>query len=217
MKINEIFLSVQGESASAGLPTVFVRTAGCPLRCTYCDTAYAWTAQGAATMTVDQVMDQMRAYRCKRVCLTGGEPLVQSRDQVQGLLDRLAAESYEVSIETSGAVPIADFVLHPMQRWVLDMKVPSSGESGKMQLDSLRSLRPQDEVKFVVGDRADFDWALDLIREYGLEGSVGLLVSPVWEAVSPRELTEWVLASGVDIRVQIQLHKLIWDPQTRGV
>ncbi|HEY3368461.1 MAG TPA: radical SAM protein [Symbiobacteriaceae bacterium] len=217
MKINEIFLSVQGETSSAGLPTIFIRTGGCNLRCTYCDTGYALTTEGSVPMSVDEVMARVAELRVKRVCLTGGEPLLQPTPELQALLDKLAAAGYEVSIETSGAIAIAPFRLHDRQRWILDMKVPSSGESGKMDFRSLALLRPLDEVKFVVGDEADFRWALALIREHELEGRANLLFSPIWGDVSPLQLTEWVLASGVDARVQIQLHKIIWDPSARGV
>lgn len=217
MRINEIFRSVQGETSSAGLPTVFVRTAGCPLRCTYCDTPYALTTQGSVAMTVAEVMAQVRTHRVMRVCLTGGEPLVQPRAELQDLFDQLAAHGYELSIETSGAVAIAPFRLHDRQRWILDMKVPSSGESDAMRFESLALLRPADEVKFVVGTAADFQWSLAVIREHGLDGRTQLLFSPIWGDVTLLELTQWVLDSGVDARVQIQLHKLIWDPATRGV
>lgn len=217
MRINEIFRSVQGESTSAGLPTIFVRTAGCHLRCTYCDTAYAWTTQGSTLMSVDEVMEAVRAHGTKRVCLTGGEPLLQPEDELQQLFDRLAAEGYELSIETSGACSIEPFHLHEGQRWILDMKVPSSGETNRMHYASLALLRPQDEVKFVVGDPADFEWAVDLIRVRQLEGRVNLLFSPVWDAITPLQLTELLLGSGIDARLQIQLHKIIWDPSTRGV
>ncbi len=217
MRINEIFLSVQGETSSAGLPTIFVRTGGCPIRCTYCDTPYALTTQGSVAMTVEEVMEEVRAKRCKRVCLTGGEPLIQPARELQQFFDLLAAEGYELSIETSGAVPIAPFQLRAKQRWILDMKTPSSGESGKMDFDSLNHLRPEDEVKFVVGSREDFDWSVDLIQRHDLEASARLLFSPIWDAVTPLQLTEWVLGSGLDARVQIQLHKIIWDPAMRGV
>lgn len=217
MRINEIFLSVQGETASAGLPTIFVRTGGCNLRCTYCDTPYALTTQGSVQTTIDEVMAQIQAKRVKRVCLTGGEPLIQPKAEIQALLDRLADEGYELSIETSGSIPIAPFKLHEKQRWILDMKVPSSGEAHTMDYASLSHLRPHDEVKFVVGSAEDFAWSVALIREHGLEGRAGLLFSPIWGSCTPVELTDWVLASGIDARVQIQLHKIIWDPATRGV
>lgn len=217
MRINEIFLSVQGESSSIGLPTIFVRAGGCPLRCSYCDTPYALTTEGSTVMTVEEVMGRVRELKCKRVCYTGGEPLIQPKAEVQAFFDQLAAEGYELSIETSGAYPVAPFKLHDRQRWIFDLKVPSSGESGRMQFGSLADLRPVDEVKFVVGSRDDFDWAVSQIRQYQLEGRVGLLFSPVWDAVTPLELTEWVLSSGIDARVQVQLHKIIWDPNKRGV
>lgn len=217
MLINEIFRSVQGETSSAGLPTIFVRTGGCNLRCSYCDTPYALTARGSVKMTVDEVMARVRELQTKRVCLTGGEPLIQPQAEVQELLDKLAAEGYEVSIETSGSIPIGPFTLHDRQRWILDMKVPSSGESEAMHFASLNDLRPVDEVKFVTGTAQDFAWCVDLIRRYGLEGRCGLLFSPIWGAVTPLQLTEWVLESGLDARVQIQLHKIIWDPAARGV
>lgn len=217
MRINEIFLSVQGETTSAGLPTIFVRTGGCNIRCTYCDTPYALTTHGSVLMSVDQVMERVRELRVKRVCLTGGEPLIQPRAELQAFFDALAAEGYELSIETSGSIPITPFHLHDGQRWILDMKVPSSGESDAMHFESLNLLRPWDEVKFVLGTAEDFAWCLDLIRRYELEGRVHLLFSPIWDAVTPRQLTEWVLESGIDARVQIQIHKIIWDPATRGV
>jgi 7-carboxy-7-deazaguanine synthase len=217
VRINEIFRSIQGETSSAGLPTIFVRTGGCNLRCTYCDTPYALTTQGSAQETVAEVMDQIRALKTKRVCLTGGEPLIQPKAEVQELLDLLAAEGYEVSIETSGSIAIEPFTLHDRQRWILDMKVPSSGEAHTMVFDSLRLLRPLDEVKFVVGSREDFDWSVSLIREYGLDGRVGLLFSPIWHTCTPLQLTEWVLESDLDARMQVQLHKIVWHPDTRGV
>jgi 7-carboxy-7-deazaguanine synthase len=217
VRINEIFRSVQGETSSAGLPTIFVRTGGCNLRCTYCDTPYALTTTGSIHMTVGAIMHEVRKLKTKRVCLTGGEPLIQPRQEVQELLDLLAAEGYEVSIETSGSIPIAAFGLHPKQRWILDMKVPSSGEMEKMKFESLTELRPEDEVKFVVGNYADFRWSVELIKMYDLDGKVQLIFSPVWGQVTPLQLTEWALDTGIDARVQIQLHKIIWHPETRGV
>lgn len=217
MRINEIFRSVQGETSSAGLPTIFVRTGGCNLRCTYCDTPYALTAHGSLHMTVGAIISEVRRLTTKRVCLTGGEPLIQPRQEVQELLDRLGEERYEVSIETSGSISIAGFGLYPRQRWILDMKVPSSGEAHTMKFESLELLRPEDEVKFVVGTFHDFRWSVELIEKHQLNGKVQLLFSPVWGKVTPLQLTEWALDTGLDIRVQVQLHKLIWHPDTRGV
>jgi 7-carboxy-7-deazaguanine synthase len=217
VRINEIFRSVQGETSSAGLPTIFVRTGGCNLRCTYCDTPYALTTQGSVVMSVEHVMTEIARLKTKRVCLTGGEPLIQPKVEIQELLDRLAEGGYEVSIETSGSIPIAPFHLHEGQRWILDMKVPSSGESAAMDFESLRALRPVDELKFVVGSAEDFAWCLDVVRRYELEGRVPMLFSPIWDDVTPLQLTDWVLDCGIDARVQIQLHKIIWHPATRGV
>jgi 7-carboxy-7-deazaguanine synthase len=217
VRINEIFRSVQGETSSAGLPTIFIRTAGCNLRCSYCDTPYALTAKDSVQMTVGAVMGEVKQLKTRRVCLTGGEPLIQPPAEVQELFDRLAAEGYELSIETSGSIAIAGFHLHDRQRWILDMKVPSSGEAHTMKYESLGLLRPEDEVKFVVGTAEDFAWSADLIRRHGLDGRVRLLFSPIWGQVTPLQLTEWVLDSGFDARVQLQLHKLIWHPDTRGV
>lgn len=217
MRINEIFRSIQGETSTAGLPTIFVRTGGCNLRCTYCDTPYALTAAGSVHLTVGAIMGEIKKLRTRRVCLTGGEPLIQPRQEIQELLDQLAAERYEVSIETSGSISIAGFGLHPGQRWILDMKAPSSGESHTMKFDCLDLLRPEDEVKFVLGAFHDFKWSVDLIKRHNLEGRAQLIFSPVWGKVTPLQLTEWALDTDLDIRVQVQLHKIIWHPDTRGV
>ncbi|GIM44854.1 7-carboxy-7-deazaguanine synthase [Collibacillus ludicampi] len=218
MKVNEIFFSIQGESSSIGLPTIFVRFTGCNLRCTYCDTKYSYfegdpdTPQG--------IMEKIRNYPIKRVCLTGGEPLIQPRSEMQELLDLLYAEQYEVSIETDGSVDISKVKLHNKQRFILDMKVPSSGMSEKMDFENLKRIIPErDEIKFVVGNREDYEWSVQLIREHGLDPRKGyrLIFSPIFGEISPRDLVEWILADHLDARFQVQLHKIIWDPQQRGV
>lgn len=215
MRINEIFLSIQGESRSAGLPTVFVRTTGCNLRCVYCDTTYAYYE--GQQMSLDEVIARVQSYGVRRVCLTGGEPLIQPQAEVQAFFDRL--QGYEVSVETSGSIFVGQWHLHPNQRWVVDMKVPSSGESGRMDLRNLEPtvLRAYDEVKFVVGDREDYEWSRALILEHGLQGRCGLLFSPIWGTLQPLELTNWLIADRLDARMQLQLHKLIWNPTARGV
>lgn len=215
MRITEIFLSIQGETAAVGLPTIFVRTTGCNLRCTYCDTAYAF--YGGESMGTGAIMDRVRSYGYRRVCLTGGEPLVQPRPQVQELLDHLHGEGYEVSIETGGAVDLSPFRLHPGQRWILDMKAPSSGESHRMDLGNLDRVRSPDEVKFVVGTAEDYRWSVDLIRRHGLEQRAGVLLGPIWGELEPRRLVEWMLADRLQGRLQLQIHKLIWDPAAQGV
>ncbi|HEU4962787.1 MAG TPA: radical SAM protein [Bacilli bacterium] len=218
MRLNELFLSIQGETASAGLPTIFVRFTGCNLRCTYCDTTYSYYE--GDTITPDEVMEQIRAKKVKRVCLTGGEPLIQPRGEMQHLLDLLGAEDYEVSIETDGSIDIAKYTLHKKQRFIVDMKVPSSRMSDKMHWDNLRHLDPtRDEIKFVVGTREDYEWCLRLIREYDLAPAKGyrLIFSPVFRAIEPEDLVNWILEDDLDARFQIQLHKIVWDPDKRGV
>jgi 7-carboxy-7-deazaguanine synthase len=218
MRLNELFLSIQGETSSAGLPTIFVRFTGCNLRCTYCDTKYSYYE--GDTVTPEQVMDKIRALRVKRVCLTGGEPLIQPRAEMQQLLDMLGSEQYEVSIETDGSIDISKYTLHDKQRFIVDMKVPSSGMSERMHLPNLRHIVPErDEVKFVVGNRADYDWCLDLIREHDIHPSKGyrLLFSPVFGEIDMAEMVEWILADELDARFQVQLHKIVWDPNKRGV
>ncbi len=213
MLVSEIFFSLQGESSSAGLPTVFIRTAGCHLRCSYCDTAYA--RHGGTAMTVEEVFSQATAFGCRRFCLTGGEPLLQPAEEVQQLIDLLAP--YELSIETSGAIDVGRWRLHPAHRWVLDVKCPSSGETGRMDLRNLERLRPVDEVKFVVGDAADYAWARGIIRAYGLERRSRVLFSPVFGVLAPALLAGWLLEDRLEARLSLQVHKYIWGPEARGV
>ncbi|WP_018132347.1 radical SAM protein [Effusibacillus pohliae] len=218
MKVNEIFFSIQGESSSIGLPTVFVRFTGCNLRCTYCDTKYSYY-EGEPD-TPEGIMEKIRSYGVKRVCLTGGEPLIQPREEMQRLLDLLAAEDYEVSIETDGSIDISKICLHDRQRFILDMKVPSSGMSDRMDFANLRRIVPErDEIKFVVGNREDYEWSKRLIANYDLDPAKGyrLIFSPIFGGLTYRELVEWVLEDRLDARFQVQLHKIVWDPQLRGV
>ncbi|ARU61781.1 radical SAM protein [Tumebacillus avium] len=218
MRLNELFLSIQGETSSAGLPTIFVRFTGCNLRCTYCDTKYSYFE--GDIITPDEVMDKIRALKCKRVCLTGGEPLIQPRAEMQRLLDLLAEESYEVSIETDGSIDVSKFQLHAKQRFIVDMKVPSSGMSEKMHLPNLQHIvAERDEVKFVVGSRADYEWCTALIREQGIHPKDGyqLIFSPVFREIELEDLVNWILEDELDARFQVQLHKIVWDPDKRGV
>lgn len=218
MKINEIFFSIQGESSSIGLPTIFVRFTGCNLRCTYCDTVYSYYEGDAGTP--ESVMETIRNYRMKRVCLTGGEPLIQPRAEMQRLLDLLAEEQYEVSIETDGSIDVSKFTLHPKQRFILDMKVPSSGMSGKMDFHNLKRILPErDEVKFVLSSQEDYKWCMDLIHTHDLSPDKGyqLIFSPIYGDIEPKQLVEWLLADQIDARFQIQLHKVVWEPTKRGV
>ncbi len=213
MRVSEIFLSLQGESSSAGLPTVFVRTAGCHLRCRWCDTTYAFA--GGEELAPAEVYRRAAAFGVRRACLTGGEPLLQPRHEVLALLDLLG--DWEVSVETSGAVSLEGFPLRDGHRWVMDLKCPSSGMSERMDLANLDRLRPVDEVKFVVGDEADYRWAVETIRRHGLERRCRLLFSPVYGELDPARLAEWILRDRLEARLQVQLHKLLWGPDRRGV
>ncbi|GAX88545.1 radical SAM protein [Effusibacillus lacus] len=218
MKVNEIFFSIQGESGSIGLPTIFVRFTGCNLRCTYCDTKYSYF-EGEPD-TPEGVMDKVRSYGIKRVCLTGGEPLIQPREEMQQLLDLLGEDGYEVSIETDGSIDISRFRLHDKQRFILDMKVPSSAMSDKMNFENLKRIVPErDEIKFVVGNREDYEWSKDLIRQYNLDPGLGyqLIFSPIYGELTYQQLVEWLLEDRIDARFQVQLHKIVWDPNQRGV
>ncbi|KEO82140.1 radical SAM protein [Tumebacillus flagellatus] len=218
MRLNELFLSIQGETSSAGLPTIFVRFTGCNLRCTYCDTKYSYYE--GDPITPEQVMEQIRALKVKRVCLTGGEPLIQPRQETQVLLDMLANEGYEVSIETDGSIDISKYTMHENQRFIVDMKVPSSGMSERMHWANLRHLVPnRDEVKFVVGNREDYEWCTNLVREYDLDPAKGyqLIFSPIFREIELEQLVNWILEDGLDARFQVQLHKIVWDPDKRGV
>ncbi len=204
VRVTEIFRSLQGESSSSGWPTVFVRLTGCPLRCRWCDTAYAFT--GGETMPVDEVVARVEALDTRHVCVTGGEPLAQPG--CRPLLSALCAAGHEVSLETSGALDIGG--LDPAVRIVMDLKAPGSGESDRNRLENLVLLRPQDEVKCVLADRADFDWAVATCREHDLFERCTVLFSPVQGELAPTLLADWILESGIPVRFQIQLHKLLW-------
>jgi len=206
LKITEIFRSVQGESDSVGWPTVFVRLTGCPLRCVWCDTAYAF--QGGEWMELDSIVERVAAFDTRRVCVTGGEPLAQKR--CIELLTRLCDAGFEVSLETSGALPVDQ--VDPRVVKVLDLKAPGSGESARNLWANLDHLQPHDQIKFVLADRVDFDWAVEQVRSRNLT-RWPVLFSPVWETLSPGDLADWLLESGIDARLQIQLHKVLWGDQ----
>lgn len=211
LTINEIFHSIQGESSHTGRPCVFVRLTFCNLRCTYCDTAYAFTE--GEPMAIDAILDRVRAYRCRLVEITGGEPLLQ--EGVHELMTRLCDEGYEVLLETGGSIDIAP--VDARVKRILDMKCPGSGMERRNRVSNLESLRPGDEVKFVIGDRGDFDWAAAMIRARGLDSRCGVLMSPVFGGLPPAELAAWILQEGLPVRFQLQMHKFIWEPATRGV
>ncbi len=205
IRVKEIFYSIQGEAATQGLPTVFVRLSGCPLRCTYCDSAYAFS--GGRMMSVEDIITEVQDYPARYVTVTGGEPLAQP--SCIALLSALCDLDYQVSLETSGALTVAD--VDPRVRKVVDFKVPSSGEVSKNHWNNVNYLLPSDELKFVVGDRDDFDWALLQIEQQALIDRVASIwVSPVYQQLDPSVLADWVLSSGLPIRIQMQLHKLLW-------
>ena len=212
MVINEIFKSIQGESSFAGLPCVFVRLTGCNLRCRWCDTAYAF--HGGEKVTPEQVVERVRAMGGKLVELTGGEPLLQ-RETV-GLADRLLAEGYRVLIETSGERFVGD--LAPAVVKIVDVKCPGSGEGGRFNLANLDVLDRKDQVKFVVLDEKDYLYARDFLVMHELAERVDeIIFAPVFGQLPSRQLAEWILRDGLNVRVGLQIHKFIWDPETRGV
>lgn len=204
LKVSEIFFSVQGESSRAGLPTVFVRLTGCPLRCVWCDTEYAFT--GGQSMTLNRILEEVGTFKTRLVCVTGGEPLAQKNCLL--LLTALCDSAYEVSLETSGAIDIA--IVDPRVSRVVDLKAPGSGESGKNRWQNLELLTPHDELKFVIKDRTDYEWARNTIVENRLDTVCPVLFSPVQDGLEPRMLAEWILADRLPVRFQLQLHKLLW-------
>jgi len=212
LTVNEIFHSIQGESTHVGRPCVFVRLTACDLRCSWCDTAYAF--HEGSKMTVEDVVSRVRGYGCDVVEITGGEPLLQ-RD-VYPLMQRLLDEGRTVMIETGGHLSV-DEVPEGVVR-VIDVKCPGSGEAGKVHWENLDRLRPADEVKFVIKDRADYEYARGVVAQHGLlSKAAAVLFSPVHGVMNARELAEWILADRLAVRLQLQAHKFIWDPQTRGV
>jgi len=212
LTVYEIYQSVQGESTHVGRPCVFVRLAACDLRCSWCDTPYAFT--GGRKMSVDDVLADAAKFSARLIELTGGEPLLQ-KDAIV-LMERLIAAGWEVLLETGGHLPIDDVPDDVVA--IVDVKCPGSGEAGKMHWPNLEQLSPHDEVKFVIKDRADFDYAVEVIRRHDLPArAAAVLLSPVHGVLPPATLTEWLLESGVDARLQLQAHKYIWSPETRGV
>lgn len=212
VRVNEIFHSIQGESTWAGRPCVFVRLTGCNLRCTWCDTAYAFYE--GAQMEVAAVMDQVRRYDCKLAEITGGEPLLQRG--VHALIEALLRESYEVLIETSGERDIS--AVDPRVIKIMDLKCPDSGERERNRWANIQHLRPHDEVKFVIASRRDYTWAREVIGEYRMADRVNaILMSPVFGAIEPADLAAWILSDGLAARMQLQMHKYIWGAERRGV
>jgi 7-carboxy-7-deazaguanine synthase len=211
MRVTEIFHSIQGESTYAGLPCAFVRLTGCPLRCVWCDSTYAFS--GGLELTIDEVLEKVRAFGCRLVEVTGGEPLHQR--EAFTLIEQLCAERYEVLIETSGAIDISR--VDPQAHIILDVKCPGSGMTDRMDWANLNRLTRKDEVKFVLKDRVDYEFARQVISVYRLVDRCPVLLSPVFGELEPRQLAEWILEDRLPVRLQLQLHKFIWDPTMKGV
>lgn len=204
LRLTEIFFSLQGEASRAGLPTVFVRLTGCPLRCSWCDTTYSFT--GGEPATIESVLAEVAKYPARQVCVTGGEPLAQK--ECLPLLTALCDAGYGVSLETSGALDIS--AVDPRVSRIMDLKAPDSGESGRNRWENLPVLTRHDEIKIVIASRADYEWARQILQERHLDTLCPVLFSPAQGLVEPRALAEWILQDGLNVRFQLQLHKLLW-------
>lgn len=204
LRVTEIFFSLQGETSRSGLPTVFVRLTGCPLRCGYCDTAYAF--HGGESIAVDEILNRVAGYGVRHVTLTGGEPLAQKN--ALRLLKRLADAGYSVSLETSGALDVS--AVDPRISKILDIKTPGSGECERNLWSNLDQLTPHDEIKFVLCDEADYRWACTELTQRRLNERCAVLFSPVHGSLEPRRLADWILRDRLPVRMQVQLHKLLW-------
>jgi len=212
LRVNEIFFSIQGESTWAGRPCVFIRLTGCNLRCRWCDTEYAFYE--GRHLTVDEIVEQVRSYGSNLVEVTGGEPLLQK--DIHSLFRLLLDDGFTVLVETSGERDLS--VVDPRIVKIMDLKCPSSGESGRNRMTNLNHLSARDEVKFVIAGRADFEWACAIINRYSLDQHVNaVLMSPVFGRLPPSDLADWILRERLTVRLQLQLHKQIWSPSLRGV
>jgi len=211
LKINEIYYSVQGESTHAGRPCVFIRLTYCNLRCTYCDSEYAFYE--GKDMEITHIMNEIKQWDCNLVEVTGGEPLFQ--DKCINLLNELVKSNYEVMLETGGSLSISDVPKKVIK--IVDFKCPSSAMEKKNLWSIVEDLQPHDEVKFVIGNREDFDWAKDRITEYALDKICTLLFSPTFGKVAPQLIVEWILVENLPVRMQMQMHKMIWSPDKQGV
>lgn len=207
LRVAEIFHSLQGESTRVGLPTVFVRLTGCPLRCTWCDTPYAFS--GGDTLGIDEILRCVAAFACPTVCVTGGEPLLQR--QCLALLERLCDAGHSVSLETSGALDVSE--VDPRVSRIMDLKAPSSGELGSNRWQNLDLLTARDEIKLVLADEADYAWARQMLAEHRLAERCPVLFSPVADRLPPADLAAWILRDRLPVRFQLQLHKLLWGTE----
>ena len=205
LNITEIFYSLQGEAKEVGIPTVFVRLTGCPLRCNYCDTAYA--LKGNNPLSIQHILDEVAQYNAQYVCVTGGEPMAQSN--CLKLLDSLIDSGYTVSMETSGSIDITP--VNSRVSIVMDIKTPSSTEEHQNRYENLPILKSKDQLKFVIASRSDFDWCTEILDNHEVESEI--LFSPVYESLKPVELADWILEKKLNVRLQVQLHKLLWGDQ----
>ncbi len=212
LKVNEIFYSIQGEGTSTGLPCVFVRLTYCNLRCTYCDTEYAFYE--GKEMTFTEIIDEVKKYDCKLIEITGGEPLVQM-DECLILMKQLCDNGFEVMIETGGSISIKE--IDERVRIIMDLKCPSSGMVKKNLYENINHLKSTDELKFVIGSREDYDWTLEMIKKYQLMNRCEILFSVVFGKLEPVQLVNWILKDKLNVRFQLQVHKFIWHPDTKGV
>ena len=211
IKINEIYLSVQGESTHTGLPCIFIRLTGCNLRCSWCDTAYAF--HEGKNMSIDEILQKVENFGIHLVEITGGEPLMQ--DNVYTLMKRLIEKRYKVMLETGGSISLERVPKDVIK--IMDLKCPSSGEQEKNNLDNLKLLAPHDEVKFVILDKKDYEWSRDIIKRYKINETAHILISPVFDKLELKEIVKWILKDRLPVRLQTQLHKIIWDKNTIGV
>lgn len=212
MFLCEIFYSIQGESTYAGLPCVFVRTSGCNLRCSYCDTKYAY--EGGFEIAVYEILEKIKDYKCRLVEITGGEPLVQF-EEVNLLIDLLLKNGYEVLLETNGSLSVKN--IDPRVVKIIDLKCPDSGMMDYINWDNLKYLGKNDQVKFVLTSRKDYEWARDIIGKYPVLSEIEVLISTAFGVLKTREVVQWMLEDRLEARFQLQLHKYIWDPNTKGV
>ncbi len=211
LKVNEIYYSVQGESTKAGFPCVFIRLTYCNLRCTYCDTEYAFYE--GKDLSVDQILSDVNKYECKLVEVTGGEPLFQNESI--DLMKRLCDEGFEVLLETGGSLSIKD--VDEKVKIIMDLKCPSSGMLKKNFYENINYLKSKDEVKFVIGTREDYEWTKEILQKYNLTSKCEVLFSVVFGKLEPVTLVEWILADKLNVRFQLQMHKFIWEPNAKGV
>ena len=211
IKINEIYLSVQGESTHTGLPCIFIRLTGCNLRCAWCDTAYAF--HEGKNMSIDEILQKVENFGIHLVEITGGEPLMQ--DNVYTLMRRLIENGYKVMLETGGSISLERVPKDVIK--IMDLKCPGSGEQEKNNLDNLKLLAPHDEVKFVILDKKDYEWSRDIIKKYKINETAHVLLSPVFDKLELKEMVKWILEDRLPVRLQTQLHKIIWDKNTIGV